>query len=323
MVLKNRFRKKLGLAIGGLLTLGMVTTGAGVASADTVVAPETVSTEASIIIPDNPVTTVVESGTTTIKSTTPNGEGDLSISLPGSISTPKGNVPSIAVERDLFSGIGAPVMATRLANASIEAYETKVGTQSIVTIDNAKASKTYKFELDVPAGTSPELTVTGAVNVVDAEGTVVSGFVPPWAYDAHGDSVPTHFTLEGNTLVQTVDFSTNNAFPIVADPTSIQWVPWPVFAIDGVTLRVVATVNAAIFVGGSWAGCVFSKLSGVAGKVLTQICAAFGITVALNVLKIVGSTFKNTAISNSGCYGINISNPSAALRTMPHKDCWP
>lgn len=321
--MEKRSFRAFGLLIGGLLTLGMTATGAGVASASIPTAPTTKSSDAGLIIPEKPVEIVVKSGTTTIESTTPKGEGDLSISLPGTISRAKVKVPAIIVEKNLFSGIGTPVMATQMGHASIEAYKTKVGTQSIITIDSARASKKYKFELDIPEGTSPRLTSDGGVSVVDAEGTVVSGFVPPWAYDAHGVAVPTRFTLEGTTLVQTVDFSVNTPFPVVADPTSIQWVPFPVLAIDGITLRTLATVNAAVFVGGSWAGCVFSKLSGIPGKVLTQICNAFGISVALNVGKIVSSTFKNTAISNGGCYGINLSNPRAALRNMPQKDCWP
>ncbi|WP_297006681.1 hypothetical protein [uncultured Corynebacterium sp.] len=43
-------------------------------------------------------------------------------------------------------------------------------------------------------------------------------FDTPWAKDAEGKEVPTHFEVRGNSLVQVVDFDGNTFFPVVADP---------------------------------------------------------------------------------------------------------
>lgn len=44
----------------------------------------------------------------------------------------------------------------------------------------------------------------------------------PWAFDANGTPVPTHYEVQGSTLVQVVDHTgAGIAYPVVADPTFI------------------------------------------------------------------------------------------------------
>ncbi|WP_404289217.1 hypothetical protein [Glutamicibacter arilaitensis] len=45
----------------------------------------------------------------------------------------------------------------------------------------------------------------------------------PWAVDGAGKSVDTHYTLEGNTLTQTVEITADTTFPVVADPSWKWW----------------------------------------------------------------------------------------------------
>lgn len=42
---------------------------------------------------------------------------------------------------------------------------------------------------------------------------------PAWAVDARGRSVPTRYTVSGDTLTQVVDLTAATAFPVVADPS--------------------------------------------------------------------------------------------------------
>ncbi|WP_257131989.1 hypothetical protein [Bacillus toyonensis] len=42
--------------------------------------------------------------------------------------------------------------------------------------------------------------------------------MPAWAKDANGNPVSTHYKVEGNKLIQVVDFDENTAFPVIADP---------------------------------------------------------------------------------------------------------
>lgn len=50
-------------------------------------------------------------------------------------------------------------------------------------------------------------------------GTVIETIDPAWAKDANGNTVPTHYEIRGDELVQIVDFNENSAFPVIADPT--------------------------------------------------------------------------------------------------------
>lgn len=49
---------------------------------------------------------------------------------------------------------------------------------------------------------------------------VVGAFMTPWSVDANGQTLDTHFELQGATLVQVVD-TTDAAFPVVFDPVPL------------------------------------------------------------------------------------------------------
>ncbi|MBB6174849.1 hypothetical protein HNR23_004909 [Nocardiopsis mwathae] len=86
-------------------------------------------------------------------------------------------------------------------------------------IDGAHAPLRYDYELDVPEGSSLELTSDGSVVVLDAQGEFVGGVAPPWAKDAQGTPVPTHYELDGTELVQVVEHRSEDVvYPVVADP---------------------------------------------------------------------------------------------------------
>ena len=53
-----------------------------------------------------------------------------------------------------------------------------------------------------------------------ATSTEVAGVLAPWAIDADAQAVPTRFTLDGTTLVQTVDHD-DAVYPVVADPVFV------------------------------------------------------------------------------------------------------
>lgn len=81
--------------------------------------------------------------------------------------------------------------------------------------------------LSAPPAKSPEWTFEsgtqllllddGSVSVSDADG-FLGGIEAPWAIDAAGRSLPTHYEISGSTLMQIVD-TTGASFPVVADPT--------------------------------------------------------------------------------------------------------
>ena len=107
---------------------------------------------------------------------------------------------------------------------------TEFGVRSIVNIKDSSAPKEYKFELDIPAGhklissadyfgdvPGNELD-TEEVFIVDENNIIQSVFGKAWAVDVNGVDVPTYYEVVDNTLIQTVNFNENTAFPVLADP---------------------------------------------------------------------------------------------------------
>lgn len=96
-----------------------------------------------------------------------------------------------------------------------------------VVIEDATAAHSYQFPVPVPAGgrllplpDEPDLDhLAGEILVVDAAGTVVGAYDEAWAHDAAGRFVPTSYRIEGDTLVQTVEFGPETAFPVLIDPS--------------------------------------------------------------------------------------------------------
>jgi len=82
--------------------------------------------------------------------------------------------------------------------------------------ENAPTS--YSYEISAKEGaTSLELSDGGGVSVLDANGTLVNSILPPWAKDATGADIATHYTVSDNVLTQHVDHS-GATYPVVADP---------------------------------------------------------------------------------------------------------
>lgn len=92
--------------------------------------------------------------------------------------------------------------------------------QIITVIERADAPENYTFVLNLDGGLTlvPDVG-SGAVQILDVAGEYAGSVAPPWAYDASGDPVPTHFEINGNELVQIVNHSADDFdYPITADP---------------------------------------------------------------------------------------------------------
>ncbi|MFJ7406164.1 MULTISPECIES: hypothetical protein [unclassified Lysinibacillus] len=129
---------------------------------------------------------------------------------------------------------------------------TEFGVRSIINIKDSSAPKEYKFELDIPEGhklissadyfgdvPGNELD-TEEVFIVDENNIIQSVFGKAWAVDANGVDVPTYYEVVDNTLIQTVNFNENTAFPVLADP---DWV-----AIGACSAALVWFVGSNLFV---------------------------------------------------------------------------
>lgn len=98
--------------------------------------------------------------------------------------------------------------------------------QISTVIENANAPKRYDYPLTLPEGQQARLLTDGSVVVGSEDAESASAFIPaPWARDAAGAAVPTHYELSGSTLTQVVDVTATTDFPVVADPT-VTWLLW-------------------------------------------------------------------------------------------------
>ncbi|MFK4637814.1 hypothetical protein ABIA52_000703 [Paenarthrobacter histidinolovorans] len=266
-----------------------------------------------------PIATVPIAGAE-ILTTDESSQDSISVSLPGTPALPE-DVDLSGVPAGLFHGDDAPLVSTALPDASVTAYATEYGSQSIISIEGEAAPHEYRFDLDLPSGASAEVNADGSVRIVDVDGQPLGLVQVPWAYDANGAKVPTSFSLAGSQLIQTISHDASTAYPVKADP-SIQWIPWPVLAVWGAEIKAFSSISVALAAGGSWAGCTFSRLSGALSKIVNQICTVVGIAGVKGVVDAVASVWGPSYINSNTCYGVPLYNPRGGLATMPARDCW-
>lgn len=100
---------------------------------------------------------------------------------------------------------------------SFESKEFPDGAQTLIRINNDQAPREYAFPIDLGDNDRLEAMEDGTV-ALNSDRFPQGAFEAPWARDASGANIPTHFEVKNNQLVQIVDFDSDTAFPVVADP---------------------------------------------------------------------------------------------------------
>ncbi|NYF30308.1 MULTISPECIES: hypothetical protein [unclassified Microbacterium] len=97
------------------------------------------------------------------------------------------------------------------------------GAQLLTVISNDAAPERFDYGLTMPPENRLEETADGGAQIVDSTGKAVVIFEPAWARDSSGRSVPTHYSVQGNVLTQTVAHKSLSSisYPIVADPLPV------------------------------------------------------------------------------------------------------
>lgn len=92
--------------------------------------------------------------------------------------------------------------------------------QSLILLEGPDSPREHRFDMDVPDGGQMVTNPDGSVDVLDAGGNVVEHVKAPWAFDALGRPVETHFEVDDDTgeLVQVVDPDRTTLLPTIADP---------------------------------------------------------------------------------------------------------
>jgi len=98
------------------------------------------------------------------------------------------------------------------------------GLRMLTIIDNPNAPTSYDYKVSVPNGGKIQLTQDRGAIILNRRNKPVSTVATPWAKDAHGKTVQTHFTTDGQTLTQHVQHNVPGVvYPVTADPW---WKPW-------------------------------------------------------------------------------------------------
>ncbi|WCT05801.1 hypothetical protein [Rhodococcus qingshengii] len=117
--------------------------------------------------------------------------------------------------------LASPLMAyAKGGQSKITVTEPDGGRRTFFLIHDATSSHEAEIPVDVPPGGHMHVNPDGSVTVFDADGNPVSVVAAPWAYDANGTPIPTHYEIRDGQLVQVVDTAgiENLLYPILADP---------------------------------------------------------------------------------------------------------
>ncbi|MGO1409791.1 MAG: hypothetical protein ACTH0V_15225 [Microbacteriaceae bacterium] len=90
------------------------------------------------------------------------------------------------------------------------------GSTRVQTVINTP-NDAHEFEYVTP-GFTPHVNSDGSAVVTNKDGISVP-VDAPWAVDAAGEAVPTHYKVSNNELIQVVVPDASTQYPIVADPT--------------------------------------------------------------------------------------------------------
>ncbi len=104
------------------------------------------------------------------------------------------------------------------------------GVRSLITIKDKTAPRKYDYNINLSEGSRLVTAAdylgkefdTKEVYIVDKDNMIIGIIDQPWAKDANGKNIDTHYEVSGNTLTQVVDFSEDSVFPIIADPSAWQ-----------------------------------------------------------------------------------------------------
>ncbi len=218
---------------GSSLADGVTLKGAGITDVQTYTDPDDSTADVVSVGPDSgtPPTTYGDSVIVTVPSST------TSLDVHKNSGAPVHDIADDATTEADFSTSGIATAPTSLTDTDVGVQSVSDGARLLSVANSAAASHKMTYTFSLPAGAQlvpataslddennndPDLTPTTYVIVQNDQ--IIGDIEAPWAKDANGASVPTSYTVSGNQLIQTVDFTSANAFPVVADPkVSFGW----------------------------------------------------------------------------------------------------
>jgi len=239
------------------------------------------------------------------------GDEGLAIELPGD-SAQQGNLVSD----------GSLVYAQTDNFATVIQNETD-GIQIQTVLSDPTSPTDFTYAVD---GGSPVLREDGGVDIVaEAEGQVqriIAVIDVPWAADALGNAVPTHYELEDGAITQVVTPTPHSVFPVVADP-KVSYGTGVYFSFKKSEMHAMVLGASSIIALGGGATCAVygdkvSKFPG-AKAVVNGICryatpaALYGVFSSLNGK--IAASFPNA------CYQYRVPATNPAWKSVNKSQC--
>ncbi|MBO9554795.1 hypothetical protein [Cellulomonas sp.] len=134
-------------------------------------------------------------------------------------------LPDVAADSVRVADDGTAVYDGASVDVAVQA--TATGARVLTVLADPGAASSYTYSL--AEGVLPVINADGSatLTVPVAEGAVVelATIAPPWAKDAEGKAVPTHYEANADGLVQVVEHKgADVAYPVVADPhVDLNW----------------------------------------------------------------------------------------------------
>jgi hypothetical protein len=149
-----------------------------------------------------------------------NSRGKFSFTSTQSAKTLTIGLPTEVAQADaVLSSDGSVVYGSDSDTSSIVVQSFTNGVRMSTTLASKEAGTSFSYPLDLAKGSRIEVQDNGGVLIVGPDGSFLGGLLTPWAKDRNGATVPTHYTVHGNSVVQVIDSnSAALAYPVVADP---------------------------------------------------------------------------------------------------------
>jgi hypothetical protein len=143
------------------------------------------------------------------------------------VSTPSGaqvgiGVPNADNSHDAQTTSSGTTVYTDPGSGTATAVQAMTdGVRELFTLTDSSAATDITIPLALPVGSSLFDNGAGGYDIVSQQGdglaTTIASIETPWAKDAVGKTLPTHYSLSGDQLTQHID-TAGATFPVVADP---------------------------------------------------------------------------------------------------------
>lgn len=195
--------------------------------------------------------------------------------------------PAVAVSLPELRGARAAKVAedgtvtySSRENATLAVQSLTDGVRFLTVLDGKGAPTAYEYTFEVGDDLALSPRPDGGIDFIDNDSVAVARIDAPWAYDARGMAVPTHYEVSGTTVIQHVDhLSSDFAYPITADP-KYSW-GWGFYVhFNRAETKTIATMGWGVAVLSTACGAAGSALApGVGTAVGIAMCAAVAGTI--------------------------------------------